>query len=130
MKAVHELDYSNLYEAINESGNSRERYAVTVIKGDEIGENALIAGGSACPWCEDEEECQKEGKRTIRGCDEWMLRANKGDEINATEIHLRTDNADAPAGNDGSGSGRGTDGVGDLPAGFNGQYQVEAVWPE
>jgi hypothetical protein len=92
--------------------------------------DALIAGGSACGWCEDEEECTKEGKRTIRGCDEWMLRSNKGDEINATEIHLRNDGADDAAGNDGSGSGRGTDSMGDMPAGLIGEHQVEAVWPE
>lgn len=54
MKAVHGQAFSNIYEAISESGNSRERYAVTLIKGAEIGENALISGGSIA-WCSNPE---------------------------------------------------------------------------
>lgn len=50
MKAVHEQTFSNIYEAVSESGNSTERYAVTVINGAEIGENALFSSGSIA-WC-------------------------------------------------------------------------------
>ena len=70
---MHEQAFSNIYEAISESGNSRERYAVTVIKGAEIGENALISGGSIA-WCSnpegfiaahEDEICRALGKELI-----------------------------------------------------------------
>ena len=35
----------------------------------------MIAGHSACEWCEDRQECQEAGKTEINGCDDWMLRS-------------------------------------------------------
>jgi len=51
--------------------------------------DCLIAGGSACRFCEDEEECSREGKGTIPGCDEWILRSNLPEDVEKVEVELK-----------------------------------------
>lgn len=92
--------------------------------------DCLIAGGSACGWCDDEAECDKDGKGTCRGCDEWMLRMNKGDEINGAEIKLYPADVDFAAGVDGTGSEIGGNGVDGVPAGVIDQHQEESIRKE
>lgn len=54
MRSIHDEDVMNIYEAIAEANFNYETYAVTVIKGDAIGEKALFSNG-IMTHCSDEE---------------------------------------------------------------------------
>ena len=56
----------------------------------------LIAGKSACPWCEDFDSCEKAEKNTA-GCDEWMLTWKVQEGVNA-DAENRTDTEAVPDG--------------------------------
>ena len=82
-KHIEELEFSN-----SRYRNDVKAYNAVI--------DCLIAGGSACGWCEDQEECQREGKRTIPGCDEWMLGMAFGNEQEpVTEIRMEVEQDDA-----------------------------------
>lgn len=45
---------------------------------------SLISGDSACVWCEERTECQREckdGKNGLLGCQEWWLRFRKAGDV-------------------------------------------------
>lgn len=59
-KRIEELEYFNRRSAadIKEYNNCIDR---------------MIAGGSPCDYCEDQNECQLQAKADGKGCTEWML---------------------------------------------------------
>ena len=50
MGIIHGTQPLDFYEAVSDSNNNTETYAVTVIRGEETGEKAVISGGELF-WC-------------------------------------------------------------------------------
>ena len=90
----------------------------------------MIAGGSACDFCDERVECERPDK--TKGCEEWMLEWNReGEESN--DEQEKDSGSDDGAADPADGfvlTGRGGDGMGCVSAGVNGQHPVESVREE
>jgi len=58
---------------------------------------AMRAGKSPCPWCDDYDSCEKAEKDTLAACDEWMLTWKIQEGVNA-DAENRTDTEAVPDG--------------------------------
>jgi hypothetical protein len=93
MNAKQSLKKATAYIADLEDSNSRYRNDV---KAYNAVIDCLIAGGSACGWCQDKEDCDRD---KTRGCDEWMLAMSYGMPAEKIEMEVERDDDGGSQGN-------------------------------
>lgn len=87
--------------------------------------DSMIAGGSPCEWCYDNQECTKEEKGS--GCNEWMIKDTKVGEEHETD---HDGGPDVPGADDGGAGESREDGLGAVPAGQSSEYPIEGLGAE